>query len=120
MTSGVPIHNRNGQVELWLYGDRFLGLDGSSTGFVHDEHVYDYNGVHRGRFIDGVLWDHNGCVVGFVPDANLPVYRPFLAFTPFFPFVSFEPFRPFRGFPPLRPMYRRVWSELSPTELFDL
>jgi hypothetical protein len=120
MSDFVPIYNRDGQVELWLVGDRLLGLDGSSIGFLRDEHVYDYNGVHRARFIDGIVWDHQGYISGFLADAELPVFKPFLGFRPFVPFKSFEPYRPYRGYPPYRPYYMRAWSELSPTGLFDL
>jgi hypothetical protein len=121
MSDFIPIHNAFGQVELWLYEDRLLALNGQSVGFIHEEHVYDYNGIHRGRLMSGVLRDHAGAVVGFTPSATglMPI-RPFLHLRPLAPLRSLEPLRPLRSFTPFRPFDQISWSQMSPLALFDL
>ena len=121
MSDYVPIYNAAGQVEIWLYEDRLLALNGQGIGFLHHGHVYDYNGVHRGCLINGVLRDHRGAVVGFVPAATgLMPLRPLLGLRPLPPMRALEPLRPLRSRPPLAPLDRLAWSEMSPLTLFDI
>lgn len=121
MSNFVAIHNAQGQVALWLYGDRLMTLRGQSVGFLYGEHVYDYNGFHRGRFVDGVLRDHQGAVVGFTPEASGPTpLLPLRRLRPLTPLRSLEPLRPLRSRPPLAPLNRLAWSERGPLALFEL
>ena len=41
--------------------------DGDPVAYLYDyDHIYGFNGKHLGWFIDGIVWDNKGNVVGFI------------------------------------------------------
>lgn len=50
----------DGTIYLW---------SGDAVAYLHDEHVYGYNGAHLGWFDSGVVRDGKGCAVGFTKEA---------------------------------------------------
>jgi len=39
--------------------------DGHPVAYLYDYHVYGFNGLHLGWFIDGIVYDPNGNRIGF-------------------------------------------------------
>ena len=121
MANFIPIRDRFGAVSLWLFGSRLIDLTGRSIGFVSGHNVFDYNGAHRALFIDGVIRDHYGAVVGHIDNAKgLTVIPAVPAVPPIPPIPSIEPIRPIPQLPPLPPSPKLHWSEYDPLGLFDL
>jgi hypothetical protein len=117
------IYNKSGTPELRLLENgRLVDFDGNSIGFLDGEHIYDYNGVHRGWYIEGIFRDHNGDCVGFGEKiGNTPhPFLPFKEFKPFPAFVEFEPFRPFKELPPIKAIFSFSWSEHDPISIFNI
>lgn len=105
-----------------LRNGRIVDFDGLSIGFIFETHVYDYNGNHRGFFEEGILRDHDGCVVGYSDNVTSLIHPPLHLRQLLPPRLSeeLEPLRPFMEIPPLKPLYKYEWSSVSPYELFDL
>ena len=71
--------------------------------------IYGFNGKHLGWFVDGLVRDHSGYVVGFVESAGNFATE----FEPFKSFRQFKPFKSFREFQPFYPFEQNVWSRLD-------
>lgn len=76
-------------------------------------HIYGFNGTHLGWFVSGVIYDHDGEVVG----AGREAFAGVVQFEPFKAFKQFKPFKGFKKFAPLRPILRKHWSD-TPLNLF--
>lgn len=117
------IYSKEGIPLLRVFGNgRLVNFNGKSIGFLDNDNVYDYNGNHRGWFIEGILRDHEGNCVGFgeYVGKTLHPFLPFKQFRPFSSFVEFEPFRPFKNFTPLKPFFNIDWSEYDPISMFKI
>lgn len=115
------IYDKNGKPLLRLLENgRIVNFNGESLGFIDHEDVYDYNGTHRGWYIDGIFRDHNGDSIGFGEEVTDPRHPPlpFKQMKPFSGFVEFEPFRPFQEFPPFKPFFTMSWSNYDPISIF--
>ena len=116
------IYDRNGAARLQIKRrGRLVGFDGRSVGFLKNQHAYDYNGVHRGWFVGGVLRDHLGAVVGFTANATsgTPI-RPIRQIAPIPAISEIEPIRPITTIPPIEPIKQLAWSSEDPVGLFRL
>ena len=117
------IYDANGAPVLRLLDNgRLVGFDGSSIGFLNQGNVYDYNGIHRGWFHDGILRDHFGACVGFGQQVttNTHPFFPFKQLAPLPSLVELEPLRPFKSFPPFKPFFGFQWSDYDPISLFEI
>lgn len=119
----VYIYKQTGEASLRFFGKGLLvNMNGEHIGFIDTDSVYDYNGMHRGWFEGGVLRDHYGQVVGFVPgatDAPHPLFPlPRLAPLPALPRLA--PLKPLKSLKPLKPLKSFGWSEFDPILLFAL
>src|SRR5216684_6281569 len=102
MTIVDTIYDRSGIPTLRVTDrGRLLFFDGQSAGFLYNEHVYDYNGSHRGWYEKGILRDHSGHCVGFgvsvgaTPHPILPIKR----IKPIPGISRIEPIRSIRAIP---------------------
>jgi hypothetical protein len=85
---------------------------GEPLAYLHEDHVYGFNGQHLGWFEQGVLRDHAGLSAGFFKDKS-PV------FTQFEPFKGFKQFKPFRGFQEFAPFKPFFSAAVIPGSLHD-
>lgn len=121
MTAMIPIRGRAGTVELWLKVGRLLTLEGTSAGFIVGRAVYDYNGSQRGVFVNGVIRDHAGGVVGHIDRApGLTIIPAIPSIPPIPPIPEIEPLRPIPEIARIPAIPQLAWSHLSLEELFDL
>jgi hypothetical protein len=84
--------------------------DGTPVAYLYnnrtDYDVYGFNGKHLGWYINGVIRDHSGNVIGARKDA-------FTGFTHLEPLKSLKKFKPFqnlRQLAPLKPLMTIYWS----------
>jgi hypothetical protein len=76
-------------------------------------HVYGFNGIHLGRFEDGVLRDGNGDVVDFTEEA-VDIET---GIEPMKSLKGLRPLKSLQELPPLKPLYSDRWPVL-PLPLF--
>ncbi len=114
--------DKNGRAVFWVAEDntRLIDERGTSHGLVQGEHIFDFNGEHRGWYLDGLLRDMNGKVVAFWSDLQfaptcpvLPVlHLPFLVT----PVSEVSPTLPAYGMTHIMPQLHMDWSEINPLE----
>jgi hypothetical protein len=116
------IYDGNGTPCLQLFQNgRLVLFSGQSAGFLYKEHVYDYNGSHRGWYERGILRDHTGACVGFgEAPAGIHPLLPLKRLRPLAGLTQLEPLRPLRSVPPLKPLAQIAWSNLDPLDLLGL
>lgn len=113
--SQVTLFNGAGAAVAYVdYEDEatIYSFAGEPLAYLHDDHVYGFNGKHLGWFEQGVLRDHAGLSAGFVKDKS-PV------FTQFEPFKGFKQFKPFKGFQEFAPFKPFVSAAVIPGSLHD-
>lgn len=117
----TAIRDRLGRVVLWLLDDRFIDLGGNPVGFVRDEAIFDYNGIHRGQFAQGVIRDHGGYVAGYIYGARgLTVIPPIPRVQPVAPIPKIEPVRPVPQIPRVAGIPKLQWSQFDPISIFGI
>ena len=115
------LYDKNGNAELFIYGNRFISKRGENLGWLYNGKIYGLkNGHHLGWFEDGVIYDLNNCVFAFLRDASghLP-YRPGLSGTPGIPGIPGSPGIPGFSGTYARPAYSSRWSTLTIKDFFD-
>ena len=114
--------DKSGRAVFWVAEDnsRLIDERGKSWGMIEGQYVFDFNGQHRGWYLDGLLRDMNGKVIAFWSDLRSAPSSPVLPF-PHLPF----PITPISGVTPTKPAFSMThimpqlhmdWSELSPQE----
>lgn len=62
------LFNSNGEPVAYVSDDlsKVIYLwDGHPVAYLYEYHVYGFNGLHLGWFIDGIMYDPNGDRIGF-------------------------------------------------------
>lgn len=80
--------------------------DGKPVAYLHDDHVYGFNGKHLGWFVKGVVWDENGARVGFTKP-TLPVYP---TYEPYKGYKQYVPYKAYKAYPPYKPYFTTMNS----------
>lgn len=116
------IYNRFGKpIFRLLNNGRIITFPGVSKGFLKGDSLYNYNGKHVGWFVQGLVRDHQGHVVGFgekVTDSTHP-YLPYKQYKPYAGYVQYEPYRPYLPYEPYRPYKSYSWSNIDLESIFD-
>jgi hypothetical protein len=80
---------------------------GEPVAYMDEDNVFGFNGKHLGWRKDGVIYDHDGCVVAAIASRlKTPVAAP-----PIKAFKDFKPFKAFKEFKPFKPFFGTAWSE---------
>ncbi|WP_094607746.1 hypothetical protein SPSIL_008920 [Sporomusa silvacetica DSM 10669] len=109
-----PIYGETGSVEGWLDNGIFYNLSGSAMLFLKNEHIYSFqNGEHKGRFLNGLIRDHAGTVVGFMNKAIGGPMKPLKSLLPLRPLKSLTPLKPITQTPPIKPLDTLSWSKIN-------
>ena len=72
-------------------------------------HVYGFNGNHLGWFIDGIIRDHEGDVVGATKDAT-SMYK---KYEPYKGYKAYKPYKSYKEYAPYKPYLSSSWSSMN-------
>jgi hypothetical protein len=111
------LYSKTGKVYAWLdiSNGNILNLRGEHIAFVHGNSVFDWNGRHKGWWIDGCIRDATNAAAYFTSDAgSIGVVKPVKAVKPAQPVKKVAPVRPVKHVKPVRPVKRLAWSSLPP------
>lgn len=112
--------DRNGRAVFWVADNtRLIDVHGHSHGLVEGTDVYDFQGNHRGWYLDGVLRDHSGRVVAFwselrYPPPTCPIFPILHLPFPVDPVPEVFPTMPLLGVSPIPPQLHMDWSDIDP------
>jgi hypothetical protein len=86
---------------------------GEPTAYLEGESIYGFNGKHLGWFKEGIIWDHDGYVVGFIEGAiNMSTKLEKLK-----GLQKLTPLKSLQELEPLEPLHKNKWARL-PLEIF--
>jgi hypothetical protein len=96
-------------------GSTFYLWSGEPVAYLDDESIFGFNGKHLGWYHNGLVYDHEGGIVGAAratleepPDAAPPRSL-----------KNLKPLKGLKELKPLKPVFGRSWSEL-PARVFFL
>ena len=73
------LYNANGEPVAYISDAPTKAIylwDGHAVAYLYDYHVYGYNGLHLGWFLDNIVYDSEGKRIGFTSTScPLPVYK---------------------------------------------
>ena len=73
------LYNANGEPVAYISGGLTKAIylwDGHPVAYLNDYHVYGFNGLHLGWFIDAIMYDADGKRIGFTSKScPVPVYK---------------------------------------------
>ncbi|MFL5730069.1 MAG: 4-fold beta flower protein [Cytophagaceae bacterium] len=72
-------------------------------------HIYSFNGNHLGWLVNGVVYDHDGSIVGCSKDVCPIMYQ----FEPMKEFKKIKPAKRMKNGEPFTPMITGLWSDLT-------
>jgi hypothetical protein len=72
-------------------------------------HIYNYNGNHLGWFVNGIIYDHDGSIVGCGKDICAIMYQ----FEPQKEFKKMKPIKKMKNGEPYTPMVNGLWSDIT-------
>jgi hypothetical protein len=78
-------------------------------------HVYGFNGMHLGWFEQGIMYNNQGYIVGFIQDALLM----FTEAEPYKPIKKFAPVKLYRDVVPFKPVYRYSFSPMPLVDFLE-
>jgi hypothetical protein len=87
--------------------------DGSPVAYLHQSnnlfHIYSFNGKHLGWFVNGVIYDHDGSIVGCSKDVCPIMYQ----YEPQKEFKKITQGKRMKDPEPFTPMITGLWSEIT-------
>lgn len=98
----VTLFEPSGKPTVYIAADdecTIYSWDGTPLAYLHEEHIYGFNGKHLGWFEDGIVWDHSGNRVGYV-QKTLPVYAEYEAYKSY---KSYKPYKGYQEYAPYKP-----------------
>jgi hypothetical protein len=72
-------------------------------------HIYNYAGNHLGWFVNGIIYDHDGSIVGCGKDICAIMYQ----FEPQKEFKKMKPVKRMKNGEPYTPMINGLWSDIT-------
>jgi hypothetical protein len=109
----ISIFDKNGDAKAYIADDLTIYLwDGNPVAYLYksgsDWHVYGFNGVHLGWYVDGIIYDNNGYTVGAQKDAIIMV----TSIEPIKGIKSIKPIKSIKDIAPIKPVLSRSWASL--------
>ena len=80
-----------------------------------DFNIYGFNGNHLGWYVDGIIYDHEGEVVGFIEGA-VSMYT---EHEPYKSYKEYKPYKAYKEYAPYKPYLSNSFSS-TPLSLFLL
>lgn len=115
--------DKAGRPIFWAAEDNVRLLDerGKTHGYVEGPHVFDLRGNHKGWYLDGVLRDLDGRVLGFwsgltATPASCPTLPVLMMPFPNTPMSEVAPTPPVYSTTHIQPQLHMEWSAINPLE----
>jgi hypothetical protein len=105
---GIPLAyiDCKDQYTIYLWG-------GTAVAYLYQNnnifHIYNFNGNHIGFFVNGVVYDHDGSIVGCGKDICAIMYQ----FEPPKEFKQIKPVKRMKNGEPYIPMVNGLWSDIT-------
>ena len=111
----TSLFDLKGRATAYIAEDMTIYLwDGKPVAYLDGDkpkdglNIYGFNGKHLGWYKGGILYDHDGKVVGGIKAA----FKTPTESEPFKGFKQFKPFKSFKKFAPFKPFFSKEWAEL--------
>jgi hypothetical protein len=105
-STGQPIAYLAEELTIYLWSGRPVAyLDEDKSGGFH---VYGFNGKHLGWFVNGLVRDHQGDVVGGVKEA----FSTATQYEPYKSYKQYKPYKSYKEYAPYRPYFSLNWSQI--------
>ncbi len=72
--------------------------------------VYGFNGKLLGWYVEGAIYDRNGCVSGFMKGC-CPLYEPYTQYEPYKGYKHYKPYKSYREYESYQPYLRYQWGQ---------
>lgn len=120
--SMVWFYDRFGSPEILFIENTqlFINKNGKNLGFVKNNVVYNYKGIHRGWLENGIIRDLNGFCLGFsrgYTDSPSPI-TPIPQIPPIKPIPQIPTTKPIPQIPRLKPIKKFSWSQIPLSNVF--
>jgi len=119
----ISLYNQTGEAVAYIVDDdmKIYLSKGDCVAYLDDQSIYGINGKHLGWFKDGIIWDHEGCSVGYIEGVyNNGVFNKVAVFES----LKGRKVQPFlkscQGPQPIEPVYKSQWATQSMEKLFFL
>ncbi len=106
----ITLYSSGGQPAAYISHDDDLTIylwSGKPVAYLHDEDVYTFNGKHLGWFARGLVYNHEGKIVGAIRSRLMSVPQ----ISPLKAIKEIKPIKAIREMSPLRPVFGLLWSD---------
>jgi hypothetical protein len=73
-------------------------------------HVYGFNGKHLGWYVNGIIRDHEGNIVGFIKDAVSNIYEKYENYKGY---KEYKPYKTYREYAPYQPYLSTKFASIN-------
>jgi hypothetical protein len=73
-------------------------------------HIYGFNGKHLGWYVNGIIRDHEGNVVGFKKDAVSNIYEKYESYKGY---KEYKPYKTYKEYAPYQPYFSTKFSSIN-------
>lgn len=82
--------------------------DGMPTAYLYEDIIYGFNGYPIGWFVNGIVRDRGGLIVGFTREAS-PI---FLHYEPYKSYKKYRPYRHYKRYAGSKPFWHNAKSSI--------
>ncbi|MEI6638456.1 MAG: hypothetical protein FDX02_00480 [Chlorobium sp.] len=119
----ISLYNYTGEAVAYIVDDDMTIYlsKGDGVAYLDDQSIYGLNGKHLGWFKDGILWDHEGCAVGYIEGAySKGVFSKVAVFESLKGRRAQPFFKSFQDPLPIEPVYKSQWATQPMEKFFAL
>lgn len=104
----ITLYSSGGQPVAYIADDLTIYLwSGKPVAYLHSDDVYSFNGKHLGWFVRGLVYNHDGEVVGAIRSRLRSVPQ----ISPIKSIKEIKPIKGIREISPVMPLFRLLWAE---------
>ncbi len=115
--SEVSLYDKDGNAVAYIAtnDDWTIYLwDGKPVAYIINDgqtlHVYGFNGKHLGWYVNGIIRDHDGNVVGFKKGAVSNIYEKYENYKGY---KEYKPYKTYREYAPYQPYFSTKFSSIN-------
>ena len=103
---GLPVAYVADDMTIYLWGGKPVAYLSSDAG-PDSINIYGFNGKHLGWFAKGMIYDHDGAIVGAVPTALKTPEQS----EPYKSYKQYCPYKAYKEYAPSKPAFSKTWSD---------